>query len=725
MLRHITVVLFFISTQAHGQQSGWQVLAPPEAAKAGDPLPDWATPIQESLQNDDSLEVLIEFRAPLDETTSKDVERAQTGERTASETYAANVRSSVAVARAPFVTELGTVGIEIIKSYIYQPVIHARITPKHFDYLVTNPAIVGVYLNTEQKVEDSEVSEDIERPKLYLTTIQTGASKTWAQGFRGPGYTVAILDNGIIATHEMLKNKIIAEGCFSTATTGSQSLCPGGVSATSGPGTASLCTGGNSICDHGSHVAGIAAGNNGSATTLKQGIAPDAKIIATQVFRRVNSTITCDGALSCLVSSSADQLAALDWLIAVGPTYKLVAINLSLGTSVGYASYCDTGEVRVRAIKTLRAMGVLTVIAAGNEGYTGRVSSPGCIKKAVTVSSTVIANNAPNTSHNHASIVDLLAPGTSIESATATSTTSYGFKSGTSMATPHVTGAFAVLKSKLATATADQLEYALKASGTAITSSSWTWSTPRIEIDKALDVVGREPPPEGTALPGFVPGAYPGGSAYLRLINPTSSTGTVTVTLVQDTPRKILGALDISVPARAAIQKEIREIETILGQAGDKDSGLSIYLDADFSGFAQNVRWSTTSRALTNLTVCKAATADPNNFLGNAHTSRIDTGNTSIIQIHNQGTTTTNAVFDIYNASNGAFIGLLGTQTIEPNTSLALPAQAALNALRFVPGESDIHVNFALRSGFTGTIGHIVHNIEAGLLTDMTAKCPI
>jgi len=93
-------------------------------------------------------------------------------------------------------------------------------------------------------------------------------------------------------------------------------------------------------------------------------------------------------------------------------------------------------------IDDLRAVGVATVIATGNEGYVDAIGWPACNSGAVAVSATDDADQIPVFA-NAAGIVDLMAPGVDVDSSIPTDT--YQQNSGTSMSSPHVAGAVALL----------------------------------------------------------------------------------------------------------------------------------------------------------------------------------------------------------------------------------------------------------------------------------------
>jgi subtilisin family serine protease len=133
---------------------------------------------------------------------------------------------------------------------------------------------------------------------------------------------------------------------------------------------------------------------------------------------------------------------------------------MSLGGGRAFAA-CDA-DVAKPVIDQLRTAGVATAIASGNEGFRDSVSFPGCISTAVTVGATSKQDELASFS-NCGPQVDLHAPGVDINSSVPGDR--FASFSGTSMATPHVAGAFAALRSLQPKASVDDIEKALKASG--------------------------------------------------------------------------------------------------------------------------------------------------------------------------------------------------------------------------------------------------------------------
>jgi len=357
-------------------------------------------------------------------------------------------------------------------------------------------------------------------PVLLQSVPLIGMTNAYTAGATGNGQAVAIIDTGVQSNHEFLAGKVIMEACFSNAGGGggNVTLCPNGQSSQTGAGAANATTpqcinGSTTLCFHGTHVAGIAAGNNTNPGGGKpaNGVAKDAKIVAVQVFTRFNSAADCSPAAApCVLAFTSDMLSALNWVFqnglqpAVG--VSLASANMSIGGGL-FASSCDTSSLKT-PIDNLKAAGVATAIAAGNNGSTNQVSSPGCISTAVTVASSDKQDILSSFS-NMAPMVDLVAPGgfgssscffggnnanilASFAGSSSGITNSYACLAGTSMATPHVAGAFAAMRSACPTKTVDQILNALQATGLAITDTrpGGTQTKPRIRVDLAVQQLG-------------------------------------------------------------------------------------------------------------------------------------------------------------------------------------------------------------------------------------------
>ncbi|MEK6825449.1 MAG: S8 family serine peptidase [Nanoarchaeota archaeon] len=286
----------------------------------------------------------------------------------------------------------------------------------------------------------------------------------------GVGETVCIIDTGVNFTHPDLlgKNKTCNINCFNQS-----------------------CAEDCNILDdngHGTHVAGIVAANG----TIK-GIAPDASLIGVKVL---------DSTGSGSENNAVDLKNAIDWCRSNRNNYNISVITMSLGTTALFSEYCDSGfsTTWAPAIENAINQNISVAVATANDGNTTAISSPACIKNATAVGATNKLDSIASFS-NYNNITDLFAPGVSINSTitsapkgdilTACGTgKSYCSLDGTSMSTPHVTGAFALLnqfyKSQRGlNSTPQNLENTLKNTGKNITVPAG-FNISRINIYAAL-----------------------------------------------------------------------------------------------------------------------------------------------------------------------------------------------------------------------------------------------
>ncbi|GAA0962937.1 S8 family serine peptidase [Kribbella koreensis] len=264
---------------------------------------------------------------------------------------------------------------------------------------------------------------------LADTTAQIGAPEVWAGGDTGQGVDVAVLDTGIDAAHPDFGGRIAA----------SQSFVPG-LDITDRHG-------------HGTHVASTIAGTGAASGGVERGVAPGANL-------HIGKVLDNDG-------SGQDSwiLAGMEWA-ARDQHAKVISMSLGSGPT-------DGTDPMSQAVNRLSAeTGALFVIAAGNDGpgpYS--VSAPGAADAALTVGAVDSADRlagfssrGPRTGDNGLK-PDLTAPGVDVLAARSQYAPegegSYLTMSGTSMATPHVAGAAALLARTHPDWTGQQLKDAL------------------------------------------------------------------------------------------------------------------------------------------------------------------------------------------------------------------------------------------------------------------------
>ncbi|WP_160321311.1 S8 family peptidase [Prosthecomicrobium hirschii] len=352
-----------------------------------------------------------------------------------------------------------------VRRYATLPLVALEANPAELERLAADATVAAIQ------------PDEAVQPLLDTSTQLTGARAAWTLGATGSNQAVAVLDTGVKTSHPFFAPKIIDQACFSGGGGVATTLCPNGQYTQTGIGAAETCAASvSSACFHGTHVSGIAVGLGGK-TGSRDGVAHFARLVPVQVFSRSGNS---------LGAWFSDIVAALDWVNNVRDGYdtvKIAAVNMSIGDSVAHAN-CDSDLPAVKtAIDTLRANGIATVIAAGNNGFTTGVSAPGCISTAITVGATTKKDGLASFS-NVGDMVDLYATGVDIQSSILSG---YGKASGTSMAAPHVAGAFAALRSAVPGATVDAIEAALENSGRAITASGVT--APRIRIDSAKTIL--------------------------------------------------------------------------------------------------------------------------------------------------------------------------------------------------------------------------------------------
>ncbi|MEU4402847.1 S8 family peptidase [Micromonospora orduensis] len=268
-----------------------------------------------------------------------------------------------------------------------------------------------------------------QRDDLDRNLGQIAAPQAWKAGYTGRGARVAVLDTGADFTHPDLAGRVVDRADFTAE--GGDAVDHNG---------------------HGTHVASTIAGTGTAAHGQRRGVAPDAQLV-------IGKVLDDNG-----YGDDSGIIAAMEWA-----STRADVINMSLGGS----DPDDGSDPLSLAVDGLsRQTGVLFVIAAGNSG--GAISSPGSAASALTVGAVDRDDQLADFSSrgplvtSHAAKPELVAPGVDIVAARAAGTNLqdpidryYEGISGTSMASPHVAGAAALLVQRHPDWTGDKIKAAL------------------------------------------------------------------------------------------------------------------------------------------------------------------------------------------------------------------------------------------------------------------------
>ncbi len=348
-------------------------------------------------------------------------------------------------------------------------------------------------VSVETDVKYTLDSDETETASGGVTNLQGNAetlsniNAIHALGFTGEGQYVAIVDTGVKADHEQFidadgNSRVEYQHCYSAAAANVRyttiikdeeyyyvyerrsPVCAGTTTeAGSSEPSGAKCA---SSFNHGTHVAGIAAG--------KDGVAPDAKIIAVQAFTEFVYYKVENGKITDTIIASDSSMYSSDANKAMEYIKKLIdkgvpvaSVNMSYGGEPDYYDYTDYYSDKY--LSYFLEKGTIPCGAAGNDGVNWRVNNTAASRYTFAVGA--LDNQAEPVVvdySNHSKLVDILAPGTGIHSAIYTDedendavtpgSNGYANWQGTSMATPMVAGAFALLRQMYPESTADELE---------------------------------------------------------------------------------------------------------------------------------------------------------------------------------------------------------------------------------------------------------------------------
>jgi subtilisin family serine protease len=253
------------------------------------------------------------------------------------------------------------------------------------------PGVVAVEPVRQVRITDTQTGAPWGLDRVDQRALPLNGSYTWTGG--GAGVTAYVVDTGVMPTHSDF-----------------------GARASAPVSTVDDSLGVTDCHGHGTHVAGTLAGST-------YGVAKTATIVGVRV-------LDCQGN-----GTDEEVIAGLDWVIAHHTSGPAV-VNMSLGG--------DPSPALEQAVNATIADGIVVVAAAGNDSGNACGHSPARVPAAVTVGATSDDDSLAWFS-NSGPCVDLLAPGEGVQSAATWSSTASTTMSGTSMATPHVAGAAALV----------------------------------------------------------------------------------------------------------------------------------------------------------------------------------------------------------------------------------------------------------------------------------------
>ncbi|MEC8365037.1 MAG: S8/S53 family peptidase [Actinomycetota bacterium] len=378
------------------------------------------------------------------------------------------------------------------------PFVRAVVDREILSDLISNKLIVSVGLDIPlyEQLDDSTDSDLVGSAELNEFL-----------GIDGSGTTVAIVDSGVWSGHPALGGKVVLEACVDVVFR----TCPtsgGGFSNFStGPGTAQP----NSN-DHGTHVAGTAAGVSVPVGSIPSepgvtipdeewaaGVAPGANIAAIRISRGGIASLRSD--TTRLSLSTNFWLAAFQVALWVADGENIVAVNNSWGSAApvpagGATVACDsrnTSDLLAKAaIDGLISMNVAPIFASGNDSFLNGAAFPACVSTAISVGNTTKNDNVRTSSNFQTTLVDIQAPGTNIVAAGRNGTGGSLWmedKTGTSMAAPHVAGAWALIREVYPAMNVASVLNLLQSTGVPVADTrpgGTGLSIPRIDLQAAL-----------------------------------------------------------------------------------------------------------------------------------------------------------------------------------------------------------------------------------------------
>jgi thermitase len=357
---------------------------------------------------------------------------------------------------------LRTPGVQRVRAARYGRMLRLKVTPGREAAVIAELRASGaVEVASLNHIVTAQVVPDDPGYDLQWAPPKIDAPAAWDVTTGSPTVTIAVVDSGLDMAHPEFSGRVVD---------------PWDVIDDDGePEDAN---------GHGTHVTGILGATGNNATGIA-GMAWDVSLMPVRVLD---------------ATGYGNDLGVAQGI------YHAVAhgaqiINLSLGGPA--AASCEAGYPAMsQAVKDAHAAGRLVVAAAGNDGA-AQLRCPGRLAEALAVGATT-ASDARLTSSNYGQDLDLTAPGQSIYSTLPGE--DYGNRSGTSMATAHVSGLAALVWSLVPALTRDEVRAVLESTADDLGTPGWDmyFGFGRINAGRALASLGPDLVVNGRAVPNPV-----------------------------------------------------------------------------------------------------------------------------------------------------------------------------------------------------------------------------
>lgn len=382
-------------------------------------------------------------------------------------------KQAIKTARNQVLSSLNSADYRLIKQYQSIPAMSLTLNKQAYEQLSRHPMVAKINL------PESGIGHLLESlPLAEFTDLQL-------LNINGSGRKLAVIDTGIDRDHPDFNGRIIDEYCYGRSSPDGDGLCPNGQISQTGFGSAEDDNG------HGTNVTGIISADG---DVSEQAPAHAADIIAIKSLAANNSFY-----------SATDIAVAMDWL--ANNHADVDAVNMSLGTSLGFSGVCDNSTAWTQtlsmALENLRSNGTVVVVSSGNDSSSSTMQAPACLQNAMSVGAVYDGNWGTNPAFcTEAAVEDqptcfsnsnvhtkIFAPGARITSSGRGGGLSTYY--GTSQAAPHVAACAVLIRSQNPTLSVSEVEQSLLNTPTQVTDPKNNLDFPRLDCAYALSSIDK------------------------------------------------------------------------------------------------------------------------------------------------------------------------------------------------------------------------------------------